>query len=99
MAFHAAGVGIGAERAEFQREPFLVFHGDVLVAEIDHLVAEQGGFDFFELPIADAGDIRTPDLRAHGAGQGYRADFRIAVDIVVVVRRGIKLHCQALRLI
>ena len=92
MVRHALGIGVGAEGAEPQGEVFLVFHVDFLITEINHFVTVEGGFDLLELAVAYIGDIHPPDFRAHGAGQGHGADFRITVGFIVVVGRRVKLH-------
>ncbi len=95
VAFHSLCVGISAERAEPLRESFLIFRLDVLVPEIDHFVAEQGGFDFLELPVRHVGDIDAPDFRPHGAGQGDRADLPAAVGFIVVMGRRVEPHYRS----
>ncbi len=46
----------------------------LLVAEVDHLVPEQGVPDLGELLVADAGDVDAADLRAHGRRQRLHLD-------------------------
>ena len=91
---HALGVGIGAEGTEAQGEALLIRRSDRLVAEVDHLVAEQGLLYLQELPFAHLSDIDTLDLGAHGAGQGNGGYLGEAEGLIVVLIGWVELHSK-----
>src|SRR5215469_16060330 len=74
MAGHAFGIGILRKIAEAQTERLLIAMGDGLVAEIDHLVAEEGRADLRELLGAEGGEIDAANLRAHCGGERLHLD-------------------------
>src|SRR5690606_33879479 len=96
MALDADGIRVRAEGAEAEREGFLIGERNVLPAEIDHLVAEEGGADLLELFVVQTRKVDAANFRAHGGGQRMRADAAAAVRAVVVVFGRIELHRASL---
>jgi hypothetical protein len=82
----ALRVGILGERAEATAERGLVaVRHPLLAAKVDHLVAEQRGFDLGERGIADVRAIDARDLRPHRGGE------RPHVDVLVRDRRIVEM--------
>ncbi len=99
MPGHAGGVGVDREGPEAEAERLLVGMGQLLIAEIDHLVPEQGGADLLELLVADGGDVDAGDLGAHGGRQGPHLDEVAGLGGVVELVGGMQPHggCPRLR--
>ncbi len=63
MARHAGRVRVFREGAETQAEGDVIVVGQLLAAEVDHLVPEQRVADLLELPVfqrTDVGACRSP---------------------------------------
>jgi hypothetical protein len=69
---------------------------DLLVAEVDHLVAEERVLDLLELLVAKVGEIDTPDLRPHRRGQRHRLDVLVGLGGVVEPASGVCDHSHVL---
>ena len=62
------------------------------IAEIDHLVMKQRVLDFRELCVRHVGEIRAPDLCAHGRGEGVGGDRLVGARGVVELAGGVDEH-------
>ena len=75
MSRDALGVGILGKRAKAQAEGLVVAVRELLAAQVDHLVAEQGGADLLELRIGHVATHRRRQISAPIAAASGRASM------------------------
>jgi hypothetical protein len=56
---------------------------DALVAEVDHLVAEQRMLDLGELRVGDGCNVHAANLGAHGGCERQRSDVPVSLRMII----------------
>ena len=92
MPGHASRVGVIREWAEAAGECLVLRVANALIAEENHLVAEQRVLDFGERVVTEIGDIDAADFRPHGGGEWDRFDVPVTCGGVVEAFVRMKLH-------
>jgi len=91
------GIGPAAERAEAQAETLLVAVRQFLVAQVDHLVPEQGMTNLLELVRSNRCRIDAAYLHTHRRRQRPRFDMPVSGRVVVELACRMKSHACHLR--
>ena len=72
--------------------------GQVLVAQVDHLVAVERLLQFFERLVGHVGQARADDLGAHRRRERPRLDMRVRQGMVIEISRRRDAHFPHVRL-
>jgi hypothetical protein len=86
---HALGVGVDRERPEPRAERLVLGMGQVLVAQVDHLVAVERLLELLERLVRQVRQAHADHFGAHRRPTAARPDVLVRQRVVVVVARGV----------